>query len=461
MRASILKIQRVYNSKIYRNFHSTGEALDEDSPAGVGWSIHLGRIRDPGGSPVVEMPDGSRHPTYRHIDGTGRFITREYWVYNRNLPVPTLSLPNGLVYKFGALIAALRHVTEINDPFGNRIVVTYGNAASGEPADGIKTITQHLSSTKTRVVTFAYETGVARKNLKTITYKGEKTYTWTYRHTTVPVRGPLHSLLKEVKPPIGPSWVYQYNESTSPRFELTRATAPEGGFTSYSYSTVPFYIPGSAQIVNSRAVTGKSVGGRDVASGSWSFSYAQGSNKAQSTFTTPCGTISYEFLAMGNQSQAEAWQVGLQKSKEIRSGTSVLEREELEWRKGAPISTDSFISGLRNDVDTWVPLLAQRVVTREGRTFRTQYTYGSSNFNDFGRPNHIVEIGDRTRTTDYTFDYSFSSSLYLRDRIASQTVIGEERRFEKTSNTTTPPASRTVKRSTGSLPRFLRILSEM
>ncbi len=416
-----LKIQRVYNSKIYRNFHSMGDTLGEDSPAGVGWSIHLGRVLDPEGSPVIEMSDGSRHPAYRHIDGTGRFITKEYWVYNKNLSVPTLSLTNGVVYRFGAHIAGVRHVTEIVDSFGNRIVVTYGNAASGEPADGIKTITQYLSST--RVVTFSYETGVARKNLKTITYNGEKTYTWTYVHTTVPVQGPLHSLLKEVKPPIGPSWLYQYNESTSPRYELTRATAPGGGYTNYSYSTVAFYNPGSVQILNSRAVTGKSIAGYDIAAGSWSFSYAQGSNKDQSTFTTPCGTIKYEFLGIGNQTfQVEAWQVGLQKSKQILSGAIVLEQEVFTWKKGAAISTDPFITGLRTDADTWVPLLEERVVTREGQTFRTTNTYGTGNFNDFGRPNHVVQDGDRTRTTDYTFDYNFTSSLYLKDRIASEAV---------------------------------------
>ncbi len=420
-----LKIQRIYNSKIYRNFHSMGDTLGEDSWAGVGWSMHLGRILDPQGSPVVEMSDGSRHPTYRHIDSSGRFITKEYWVYDRNLTVPTLSLTNGVVYKFGAFIGGVRHVTEISDPFGNKVVVVYGNAASGEPADGIKTITQYLSTAKTRVVNFTYETSVARKNLRSISYVGGGTFNWTYVHTTVPLQGPLHSLLKEVQPPTGPSWVYQYNESSSPRYELTRVTAPGGGFTSYSYSTVPFYNPGSVQIVNSRAVTGKQTGGFDIAAGTWSFSYAEGSNRDRSTFNTPCGQIKYEFLGMGSQTfQVEAWQVGLQRSKEIRSGTTVLEREEFVWRKSAPISTDSFFTGLRVDADTWVALLDERLVTRASQTFKTENFYGSSNFNDFGRANRVIETGERTRTTDYTFDYNFSSSLYLKDRIATETISG-------------------------------------
>jgi hypothetical protein len=130
-----LRIQRVYNSKIYRNFHSMGDTLGEDSWAGVGWTMHLGRILDPNIAPVVEMPDGSRHPTYSHIDGSGRFITKEYWVYNRNLTVPTLSLTNGVVYKFASVINGIRHVSEITDPFGNRIVVEYANPNTGEPAE--------------------------------------------------------------------------------------------------------------------------------------------------------------------------------------------------------------------------------------------------------------------------------------------------------------------------------------
>jgi hypothetical protein len=443
-----LRIQRVYKSKIYRNFHALGDTLGEDSWAGVGWTMHLGRILDPDGAPVVEMSDGSQHPTYSHIDGSGRLLTKEYWVYNRNLTVPTLSLTNGVVYKFGAVINGMRHVTEISDPFGNKIVVTYANSSVGEPADGIKKITQYLSSTKTRVVNFTYETSLARKNLKSTSYTGEKTYTWTYVHTTVPVQGPLHSLLKQVEPPIGPSWLYQYNETTSPRYELTRATAPGGGYTSYSYSTVSFYNPGSVQIVNSRAVTEKSTGGYDIPTGSWSFSYAEGSNKDRSTFSTPCGTIKYQFLGIGSQTfQVEAWQVGLQASKEIRSGTRVLEREDFTWKKGAAISTDAFITGLRTDGDTWVPLLERRTVSRGGATFTTTNYYGSSNFNDFGRPNRVVESGDRSRTTDFTFDYNFSSTLYLKDRIAMETITGGGKTFQKSygyNNTTGFKESETI-----------------
>jgi hypothetical protein len=406
-----VRVQRVYNSKIYRNFNSQGDLLDEDSWAGVGWTMHMGRILDPEGTPVVELSEGSRQMTFQHIDSSGRFITKNYWVYDRNLSVPKLMLTNGIVYEFGAHINGARYVTRISDPFGNEIDVTYGNPGAGEPADGIKTITQHLSASQTRLVTFNYETIQARKNLKSITYVGDKTYTWTYVHETVPVGGPLHSLLTEVEPPEGPSWSYTYYESASPRYELKRMTTPSGGWTEYSYSTVQFHNPGSLTIVNSRAVTQKTTGGQDISGGTWTFSYAQGSNKDRSTFNSPCGQVKYEFMGIGNQSfQVEAWQVGLLKEEETLDGP-VLERVEFVWQKSDAISNDSFSTGTRTDYDTWVPLLEQRIVTRGSSTFTTTNSYSSSNFNDFGRPNHVTESGDRNRTIDVTFDYNFVSSV--------------------------------------------------
>ncbi len=102
-----LRIQRTYNSKIYRSFSTSGDLLDEDSPAGVGWTMHLGRVLNPealGAPPVIEMPDGRRQRGHTHVDGSGQFITKEYWVYDANSMPPVLKLPNGLTYSFGHLV---------------------------------------------------------------------------------------------------------------------------------------------------------------------------------------------------------------------------------------------------------------------------------------------------------------------------------------------------------------------
>lgn len=72
-----LKIMRVYNSAIWgiRNTSFPGlVAINERSPVGIGWSMHMGIVYNPGGdgsnnpilpnNPVVEMPDGSKHVLY-------------------------------------------------------------------------------------------------------------------------------------------------------------------------------------------------------------------------------------------------------------------------------------------------------------------------------------------------------------------------------------------------------------
>lgn len=75
-----LRIQRTYNSKIYKG---NGDwTLAEDTWAGVGWTFHMGRVLNPGQgqSSVVEMPDGSQHRLFSHVSppaGCGScFISR-------------------------------------------------------------------------------------------------------------------------------------------------------------------------------------------------------------------------------------------------------------------------------------------------------------------------------------------------------------------------------------------------
>ncbi|MGH9337710.1 MAG: hypothetical protein ACRD21_28495, partial [Vicinamibacteria bacterium] len=190
-----------------------------------------------------------------------------------------------------------------------------------------------------------------------------------------------------------------------------------------------FYMPGSTAIVNSRAVTQKETGGHDTLVSSSSFSYAEGSNRDRSTFTTPCGQIKYEFLGIG-KNVTDAWEVGLLESKEIRGGGLLLQREELTWERGAPISNQPYTTGTRQDSKVWVPLLGRRVVTREGETFTTENDYTTTNFNDFGRPFRIVETGDRTRTTTFTFDYAFNSSVYIKDKVKSETLAGLTKSYQ-------------------------------
>ena len=57
-----LKVQRTYNSKIFKDYNTQGGLLGEDSWAGIGWSMHFGRVlhglSNDGEDPIIEMPDG-------------------------------------------------------------------------------------------------------------------------------------------------------------------------------------------------------------------------------------------------------------------------------------------------------------------------------------------------------------------------------------------------------------------
>ena len=423
-----LRIQRTYNSKIYRNFSTFGDLLDEDSWAGVGWTMHLGRVLNPeplGASPVIEMPDGRRQRAYAHVDGSGQFITKEHWVYDANSVPPVLNLPNGVTYSLGLVVALpglgnVRYVTQIADPFGNRIDVEYGTA-SNAPPEGISRVTQWLSGNEKRVVTFTYD-NATRRGVRTLQFSsGGTTHTWTYSHATATFAGIQYSLLTKVTPPVGPSWEYRYNTTSPPRYELTRLTTPNGARVDYSYDTIEFFRPGTSTVVRSRAMVRRVTGGRDVQLGTWDFDYAQGSARNKTVSTSPCGKTTYTFLGIGSGSpQLSAWQVGLLESKTRSEGSLVLEEEELEWLRSVAISIEDESVGFYADSEIYIPLMEQRTVTRGAKNYVTTNSYRTTDFNDFGRPWKIVESGDLTRTTTRVFQYGFDP--YIVDRVASETV---------------------------------------
>jgi hypothetical protein len=459
-----LKIQRTYNSKIFTNVQ-TGDAPNEDSWAGLGWTLHLGRVLNAnntgGAGPPpgpIEMPDGSRHKLYNLISGssvpcTGScFITRDFWVYI-NASIPVLLLPNGTKYTFGRSTTlpiggtqvAVKYPTRIEDPFGNVVTVTYMTGAS-DPLDGISSIVQDLGGGTTRAVTFtALTTPPARKTLNTMTYSGTTTHVWTY--TQVDANAVGFSLLTNVQPPVGPSWKYDYNitgsavspctVSSSFHNELVRVTTPNGGQIDYVYCNKEFHL-GSPVLVTTRSVIQRTTGGRGITAGTWTYEYALGTSENQTRITAPssCGTITttYTFMGVGNDpALGNVWKIGLLQRRVTADSVGALETEALTWTPSAQISPDTESVGNNRDVGIPVPLFSTRTVTR-GTTNPTNYsttnTYNGigtcpfggthESFNDYGRPCIISEQGQLSRKTERFFQYGFTP--YIKDRIQSETV---------------------------------------
>ena len=131
-----LRVTRVYNSSLYPNYDSGSTALDEDSWAGIGWRLHFGRVINPnattGGATSIEFADGSRQPLYTTTAYPEGWMTPGFARYDRSNH--TLKLPNGYIYTFGhqadlgGSLGIVRYVTEIRDPFNNKIEFSYFSA---------------------------------------------------------------------------------------------------------------------------------------------------------------------------------------------------------------------------------------------------------------------------------------------------------------------------------------------
>jgi YD repeat-containing protein len=387
---------------------------------------------------TVELPDGSRHKLYQHIspnsslcppNGTGCYITRDFWVYAHSANPPLLRSPDGTTYTLGYstslfigdVATPVRYPTQIEDPFGNFFNIDY----MATPEDGIQSITQDLGGGQVRTVTFTVIG--TRKTLSTMSYIGATTHTWTY--TQVDANSVGYSRLTEVRPPIGPSWRYQYDTVAPVQNELIGITTPQGGQIDYTYADKDLRLGSNVQAVTTRSVVQRSVSGRGVTAGTWTFAYALGTSENQGRITSPspCGTMTttFTFMGVGNYSiQGNVWKIGLLESKVVADGGGSLETENVTWTPSALISNDIETVGFNQDVGISVALVSTRTLTRGGQNYATTNTYSTnaSNFNDYGRPYQIDENGDLTgtRQTSRTFQYGFGP--YIVDRIASETV---------------------------------------
>ncbi len=433
-----LRVQRTYNTKIYASYNSTGAfVVDEVGALGVGWTLHFGRVLNPTTSlmpgPVIEMPDGSSHPSYLHRFGganPSQFMTRDYWTYDRNAASPVLRLPNGVKYVFGHgnTITGPLYATEISDPFGNRLDISY---LSGDPGY-VSSVTQRFASGEHRTVNFSYLSSPTR--LDRITFGSR---TWQFGYQTV--NG--FRLLRTVQAPADPAWVFDYYAATWPGPYLMRTvTTPNGGRIDYAYQAQVFYYGSS--VVYSPALLTRTTGGVDIAPGTWTYGFSQSPPSPFSpivaTVTSPCARTVYTVNPIASTGDGDAWRIGTMASKQVQppGGGASLESETFDWVASVAISENA--SNLGDP--THAPLLRSRSVVRAGQTYTTTHTYDTTdyspararNFNDYGRPIRTDETGQLARTTTRSYVYpaggepGFSSS-YIVDNLDTETVtVGTE-----------------------------------
>jgi len=442
-----LVIQRVYNSSVYPNYASGGDTtIEEDSWAGAGWKLHFGRIIHSdslsGGVMQVEMGDGGRHALYHALGNPNVWTTTDFWLYNPATHV--LQLPNGRVYTFDrevthpAPLGTTRYVTEISDPFNNRITFSYFNAPG--PIDGVQQIRQHLSGAQVREINFTYDATL--KGLASMTYL---THTWTYDQVALGANG--LSSLTSVHPPAGPATVYEYVGG-----ELTAIVAPFGGRLAYVYNDAT-RVAGSMS-TTTRVVTSRTASGRDVPTGTWTFAYGTGTNADTTTVSSPCaGVTKYRFNGVGTSGTFTGWSAGTLAELSVEENSVVLERRTFTWIQSELISNDVVAGegGVWNDTAVYRPLLASQTTTQGSRSWTTNLAYhtGQGSINDYGNAYSIEELGEtiyQWRQTTRTFQYGFTP--YILGRVASETTT-QNSAYQQNDGTTS--SSWTYNLTTGAL----------
>ncbi|MCH6583140.1 MAG: RHS repeat protein, partial [Proteobacteria bacterium] len=442
-----IKIQRHYTSNIYLtrpNLFSSPpipSVLLPRTPTGVGWTIHFGRVikstqgqfgacdtnrtnpnDDTLDNAVLELPDGSNQILFVNATSfNALFITKEQWVaYCHGASKGLLVIsPDGTQYTMDhreTLLAAYDgsfdlawYTTRIEDRNGNFIKIDYDTAnLSGRGA-----IVKRITSSDGRTVNFSYadRTTPTKARLSTISANGQ---TWRYDYTPISGSASVHYQLTRVRRPDGLSWRYAYHPPSSRqpgRNALKTVTYPYGATVTYGYDFVDFAGNTLTNLDKylSLVVKSKRIGGRDVTSGTWGFSYSPSTREDVTTVTFPGGRHEYthfgsrEIMSGSTIPGQKLWKMGLLKEKRTYNGGAVVNREIYTWDESAPyqISRETFVRPpySRADRAVFAPVLLEQKIMRDGTTYSTKYRNFDAHFN----PRTIIESGQATRTTSLTY----------------------------------------------------------
>ncbi len=426
-----LDIVRTYNSAIWGRRDTSFPGLitrNEKSPLGYGWSMHMGIVKNPGGTgssnrflpdnPVVVMPDGSSHTLYRDKNNSSRFITKEYWRYEQVYSgIWQLTLTDGTRYTFeyntnagysaGGVIVA--QATSIEHPNGNSQITIYYDVRNGN------SFIDRIQDSVGRYVYFYYD---SNDRLTRISGAGINYY---YYYTTTGMVPSVDFVLTEAEPPVGNSWQYTYDST----YELNKITYPFGGTIEYTYSDITFNT-GSTN-VGFRVVTQRTTGGRDINAGTWTYSYTGGSSGNVMTINGPNSFQEvYTYYGWGNSSNSYVWRIGIPISRRLNKSGATILTETYSWDKSASISTDDMANadwtgtgGYVYDTEIYVPRMTSINITRDGKTYSTDY----SSFDSYGNPGSISESGDVSRTSSTSYWYNTSNNI-VHGKPSSQTISG-------------------------------------
>lgn len=441
-----------FDLNVTRSYNSA--SVDPANPsayrsiAGVGWTIHFGRVLKSGNNsicfnnkplvtgdnPVLELSDGSRQ-LFTFPGGTSSplMLTTQFWkaeciVGSSGTGLAVYS-PDGTRYDMTHIVnesisphpVYVWYTTKITDRNGNSAEIHY--AAPNSPE-----IT-HISTTDGRTVNFNYaDRGLLSRRVTQIS-SGDQIYSYSYE----PIPEVLNKYyLTSVTRPDGTKWQYLYNhrlDLNPGSYVIQRMINPEGGMIDYEYSFV-YFDPAANPNYRSTVVSEKTIS----SGGIWSFSYVPGApgNPDTTTVLSLSGTIVYRHIGPNYSSSGTVWMVGLLVSKTVGS----LLTETYSWGK-YKISNENYYRPGKfltkvDSGETNAPVLLQKQIIQDGASYTTNY----SNFDAYGNPRTIVEAGPGGGNRVTSLAYFYNPAKWIVKQVKDESFDGSaiSRTFDDNGN---------------------------
>ena len=440
-----LKVVRSYNSASVDPVNPAAS----DTPIGLGWTMHFGRVLKTRSTnicvntnaqsvldnPVLELPDGSRQVLAFTGSVSPLLLTTQRWradCSSSGTGGLVVYSPEGTRYDMtqqvnvgtGLNPVYAWYTTRITDRNGNFATVQYGTGATPQVTS--------VTASDGRSISFTWaDAGTSARRITAISAAGQ---TWSYGYDLIPGTTDKY-FLTSVTRPDGLAWRYAYNGRIDPTpgaYVMSQATYPQGGSLSYSWGFVWFDNQANPSS-RSTVVTGKT----RSAGGSWSFSYQPGSpgNYDTTVATTPSGTITWRHVGPNYSTAGTVWMVGLLVSKAMGGDAQI---ETYTWDKQR-ISTENNArpGAFLTKVDIGevnAPVLAQRVIKRNGARYSTQW----SGFDTYGNPTTVIESGPNGGSRSTSLLWWINASKWIVRQLQNESGSGAtvSRSFDGNGNLT-------------------------
>jgi RHS repeat-associated protein len=458
-----LHLVRTYSSKIWGRAEldalNNMIAINDPMPSmGLGWSLHMGRLRSPqatgqpgacgaSDAPIYEAPDGNARTFYKYANL--KFISRDFWKLDQACILSSgatgvcVISPAGQTIEFATpdyllpnAAAVYRFATKIRDLFGNSISITYNRNRIDQITDSVG-----------RVIKFNYmacAAGTASTNggqCITSIDANAGARTVSYSHTTlngppsagsIALQSPGWAFLTTVTTSANTTFTYDYNTAglvVENEYALKSMTYPSGGTVAFTYAARQYQTASSVGVPFA-VVVSQTVSGTNLETSTTTYDYVSDSaaGTLTSTATMPDGAKNTQvFRSFGSgTTSGNIWRVGLLVSETIApSGNpaNILQSTTYQWDPGPIVSSSVQYAGPQYDARvgcvtdsaTTSPRMTSRTTARGGNVYTTNY----SNPDDYGQPRTTTEVGEKGRTTTATYS-SVPATNQVLGRVTSE-----------------------------------------